>query len=130
MVIYIIFLTVSLYLTSRLYALYKNYTIARSVGLPIIISPVDPYGLFFNVFGSLLRPFLQSIPFKNGLWWARAMDPDWSWSSDFENHKVLGTSYIMVNPDRSLLYTCDGEALNEVLTRRKEFVKPKDLYGE
>jgi hypothetical protein len=103
--------------------LYINYRLAKQTGLYIFIAPVDPYGIIWQAGSRLFTPILKHFE------WCRVLDLSWTWEDDCTRHEKYGDSFIVVSPAMNIIYTSDRYAVEEVLAKRKVFVKPK-LYGE
>jgi hypothetical protein len=116
-------------LVLHVYTIYKNYLVAKPLGLPIVFSPMDPYGLACQLSIRVLTPLFKMLPFELGTRWCRVADVTWAWESDGAMHDRLGPNFVMVTPGRNLLNTADPETIREVFARRKDFLKP-DVYGE
>ncbi|KAF2676563.1 cytochrome P450 [Lentithecium fluviatile CBS 122367] len=122
-------LILSLYALTLLARLYKNYTSALRIGLPILFIPFDPFGVpwlfIYSYFGPLLAPFRC----------CRFLTFTWHWEDGDRWHKELGESFVLVGVGRNYVHTSDEVAIEWVLGRRKEFPKPRayeglDLFGK
>lgn len=102
---------------------YRNYRNARQTGLPILFTPLDPFGLpwilLFINFGHLLARFR----------WCRLLGMTWGWQDNDKWHRLLGNSFVLVGPTKCTIHTNDPVAIDWVLGKRKEFPKPW-VYGE
>jgi hypothetical protein len=105
------------------YKLYTNYQQARRTQLRILISPFDPIGVTFLILSAYLGPLLSTMR------WARVINPTWSWQDNFKNHEKLGSSFIVVTPEKNVLYSADAGVVEQVLGKRKVWVKPA-VYGK
>ena len=115
-------LAISTYIASRSYKLYVNYQNARKTNLRLIISPFEPVDITFMLLSALLGPILSTMR------WARILTPTWSWQDDFRNHEELGENFIVVTPRQNILYSADAGVVEQVLGKRKVWVKPA-MYG-
>ncbi|KAL5378613.1 hypothetical protein DPSP01_009024 [Paraphaeosphaeria sporulosa] len=113
----------------RIRRIYINYQLAKPTGLHIIIVPLDPYGIVWQAGSRLFTPILQHFD------WCRILDLSWTWEDGSIRHEKYGDNFIVVSPAMNVLYTSDKFAIEEVLAKRKIFVKPKlyetlDMFGK
>ncbi|TGO36006.1 hypothetical protein BHYA_0138g00190 [Botrytis hyacinthi] len=53
----------------------------------------------------------------------------WEFKDKAQIHLEIGDICIMVTPDKNVLYICDADTLSEVLLRRNEFKRPREVLG-
>lgn len=114
----------------NLISLLANYQSARQIGLPIIISPIfslNPFWILLHRCTPIL-PFLKSLPFHLGKW-ARCNYIGWQFAEKHALHKELGDAFLLVSPSKIELMVADADAVNVILGRRKEYIKPAMMYG-
>lgn len=115
-----------------LFSIFRNYTIARRIGFPIIVSPVAPlnpfYIIFTRSFPSLLE-FLKNLPFGLGTW-ARCTYMGWSFDDKHALHDEYGPVFTLVTPGGNEVTVANAEAAHTILARRKEFIKPAIMYDQ
>ncbi|CAD6443769.1 ed8a539d-7f47-4aae-bcd3-c26c6fbb34e2 [Sclerotinia trifoliorum] len=51
----------------------------------------------------------------------------WEFQDKGQIHLELGDIFIMVTPHRNTLYVCDAETLVEIVQRRNEFTRPREV---
>ena len=111
-------------------SLFNNYTAARQIGFPIIISPVSALNpLWFltqKVFP--VRSVLKRLPFGLGRW-VTVSYLGWTFDDNYTVHMELGDTIAVVNPSYVEIFTANPDAAYEILTRRKDFIKPAMMYG-
>jgi hypothetical protein len=121
--IYSILILVLLYTLHCLTLLAKNYSNARSTGLPIIIVPFEgsalPWMFIYGNFKAWLAPFRCF----------RVLALTWGWEDNDKLHRELGESFVVVNTEQCVIHSNDAVVIDWVLSKRKEFPKPK-LYGK
>jgi hypothetical protein len=102
--------------------LLKHYIEARSVGLPIAISPIGYTNLIVILYQKSLAPFIKSLPFGLGDWIVYS-----GFGSIFANrhrlHEKHGPAYLVVTPNEVLFYVDDAELVEEILGKRKDIIK-------
>ncbi|KAL9117084.1 MAG: hypothetical protein Q9187_006381, partial [Circinaria calcarea] len=110
-------------------SLFANYQSARQIGLPILISPIfslNPFWILLHRCTPIL-PVLKSLPF-NLAKWARCNYIGWQFDEKYALHKELGDAFLLVSPRNVELMVADPDAVNMILGRRKEYIKPAMMY--
>lgn len=125
----LIFTSIVIALVSwHLFTFLQTYNKARQIGLPILLSPVDPWGLFWMITGPLLSPILVRLPFGLGEF-TRYVKNDWYYIDRTRLHEKLGPAFLIVSSSRIQVVMGDGVAAEDILTKgRKDFVKLPELY--
>lgn len=116
------------YLTWTLISLVKNYRAARKIGLPILISPVNPVSPLWLSTKGFLQPILMRLPFGLGEWSSRT-HPGWAFPEGFKTHARYGEAFIIVTPVGNDMVLAEPSAVEAVLRRRNEFTKEASKYG-
>ncbi|TVY45912.1 putative cytochrome P450 [Lachnellula subtilissima] len=107
--------------------LYKSYNKARHIGLPLVLSPFHPWGLFWMLGGAFLGPLLLRLPFGLGEF-VNHIKSDGYYLTRNALHQKHGPAFIVVSPGCIQIVVGDGAAVEEILTKRhKEFPK-SELY--
>ncbi|KAH6670774.1 cytochrome P450 monooxygenase-like protein [Halenospora varia] len=114
------------YCLNNLAALFKNYRIAKTVGVPIVISPISPHNGLWLALQSFLRRPLQSLPFGLGSF-VRYNRQGWNYNDKFKMHAEHGKIFIHVTPGGNEMFVADAAASDQILSRRKDFLKPIDM---
>ena len=110
------------------YSLGINYRRARTIGLPILIQPINP----LNPFWVLLYPKLVPV-FRLSRVTAYLIQcsyPGWTFDGKYDVHKELGEVFLVVNPGHVQLCVANAAAAESITTRRKDFPKPIKLYSK
>lgn len=125
---YTFLVLLALFLTKRLYALYKNYMTARSLKLPIIVcfeSFQDPLWMFI---GPSVRKFFSYL----GLWDTSAPDytsVGWTQHDRFASHAKYGPAFVIVSPFENNIMIADKDASQELFKNWRDWVKNDALYS-
>ena len=106
-----------------------NFYRARQVGLPYVSSPVAPLDIAWILSFKLLVPLLKLLPLSLGAF-ARYTYIGWQFDDKFSAHEELGGAFMLVTPGNNELVLAEPGAVNEMLTRRRDFIKPRVLYGQ
>ena len=110
--------------------LFRNYRIARTINLPIVISPtgtINPFWLLTYKLVPSVLPFLQSLPFNLGTWSKYAF-VGWQYPDKHAVHDRLGPAFVLCTPGINEVIVADPAAVNNLLSRRKDFIKPPIIY--
>jgi hypothetical protein len=113
-----------LWLFSNIYSLYRNYILARSSGLPIVICITNPSNYVWMVLNVPLRPFLQKVlptSFFNNF--IQVTTYGWEFRDKYALHSKVGNVFLLVTPGEIEAWIADPEAVLAVLARRKDFVQ-------
>lgn len=115
-------------LSWQAFAIARNYSKARRIGLPLLICPIDPLSTTWAILGPFLNPILVRLPFGLGDF-TNYTNLGWCYSDRNRLHRKLGPAFVIVTPRRPQIILGDGLAIEDVLSRRKDYVKPLDMYG-
>ena len=112
-------------------SLIENVKVARRIGLPIIISPVSTLNplwiLTYRFFPAIL--WLRYLPFRLGTW-ARCTYIGWHFDDKHALHDELGPVFTIVTPAGNEVIVADSHVAHDVLSRRKDFIKPAVMYDQ
>ena len=53
----------------------------------------------------------------------------WTFQDKYAVHNEFGNAFTLVTPSRNEIILADPEAAHGVLSRRKEYIKPAEMYG-
>ena len=115
------------YLSWHLLCLYTNYQQARRIGLPIIITPINVMNPIWILTQSWLGPLLSTLPFGLG-GFVDYSTLSWPFAAKHAIHDRLGDAFTIVNPGENHVVVADADAVEEILTRRKDFQKSEAMY--
>jgi len=109
-------------------ALLRNQRLAKTMGLPIITSPFGPRNIIWLVLQRTVVPLLGRLPF-NLCRWTKFNRYGWIFEDKFKIHQDLGKIFVHVTPAGNELQVADAAVCDQILFRRKDFVKPIKLLG-
>ncbi|KAL3299351.1 major facilitator superfamily transporter [Colletotrichum asianum] len=116
----IVFLCASYALYSLL-CLIRNIRIARTIGIPVVWSPISPFNPFWIIFNKRLSPIIQRLPLSLGSW-TQHDALDWTWvdraHGDSQVHEKLGDTFAHATPREIEIHTRDPAVADEVLRKR------------
>jgi hypothetical protein len=113
-------------------SLFLNYQVARKLALPIVISPLsalNPLWMLTLKLLPVLPGYLQILPFGLGKW-ARCTYIGWTFQDKCALHDELGLVFVLVTPSGNELWVADPNTAHIVLSKRKEYTKPTDMYSK
>lgn len=117
-----------LYLGLNIVQFICNYKKAKAIGLPVLITPIDPSNVPYMLCSSWLEPLLRTwLPY--GL--SNFVDynsRDWNYDKIKDLEDRVGDTFIIVSPKQIRVFTANAEASNELCRRRRDFVKAVALY--
>ena len=123
----IISLSIFAYFLWSTYTFIKNYIQARKLDVPIILSPINPINPIWVLSHKRLLPYLKSSPWDiTGF--VRYSYVSWPFFDRYRIHEKLGPAFALVHPAQVELYVADGEAIDTITSRRKDFTKPFLMY--
>lgn len=109
-------------------ALYRNWTLAKNLQVPLIICPIAQHGMF----GKLIRAVIDDenlACISKYLPFVRFCREGWAYR---EKHKVCadyGDVFALVTISGVQLFIADMDAAKSVLTRTKDFPKPIEIMS-
>jgi hypothetical protein len=123
------FLVFLVFLSSA-WGIFRNYLIARKVGLPIIILPISHENPIWMLTARHVMPFMKYIPFGNGRFSRFGYVP-WQFDDKYRAHQELGDAIMFVTPSKNWVYLCNADAIHEVIRRERqgEFIRPPELLA-
>ncbi|KAF5633650.1 cholesterol 7-alpha-monooxygenase [Fusarium tjaetaba] len=112
---------------STLQLLY-NYRKAKAIGLPVLITPIDPSNVPYLLCSSFLEPLLRKIlPFELGNF-VEYNSRDWNYEQIHDLQERIGDTFIIVSPKQIRVFTGNAKASDNLCRRRRDFVKAVALY--
>jgi cytochrome P450 len=124
--LFVLSLCFSAYFLWTAYTFFQNYRKARQLKLPILISPFNPLSPFWALFHKQLVPVLKSLPFDIA-GSVRYSYVGWPFDDKYAIHQRFGDAFLVINAAFVELYIAEGEAIDAVVSRRKDFPKPVEL---
>lgn len=113
-----------------LFGLYHNYQIAKTIGIPVVVVPVNSLNVPWLIFNQLLRihPTLSKFRdrvIRKGLPFSYI---GWQFEQGHGIHARLGPAFVLVSPSLIEVVIGEAAAAHNLLSRRKDFIKPAVLY--
>ncbi|KAF7929751.1 hypothetical protein EAE99_004655 [Botrytis elliptica] len=111
----------------NIYKLYQNYILAKKIGVPIIVLPPSPQNPIWMLLADIIVPLFQKLSITCSWSLIRFGRRAWEFKDKAQIHLEIGDIFIMITPDKNILYICDADTLSEVLMRGNEFKKPREV---
>ncbi|KAK3986032.1 putative cytochrome P450 [Cladorrhinum sp. PSN332] len=109
-------------------AIIQNYLSARTLGIPVIILPIDHTNPFWMLLDRpVLRILKRHLPFVRKTNFARYNYRGWEVHDRYRSHRELGDAFAIVTPWRNWLYLGDPDALTELFRRGRDFPRCGEL---
>ncbi|CAL3964690.1 unnamed protein product [Diplocarpon coronariae] len=102
----------------------KSYYQARKIGFPVVISPIDQSSRLLRLLGSRVTSLLTWLPFRLGDF----IGFGHFFPGRYMEHARLGSIYSIVSPGRITLVVADPSLADDILARRKDFIKSKSMF--
>ena len=110
------------------YCLFCNYLIARKVGIPVCLIPINPENpLWMVVDKKIFIPIFEKLPFGSGSF-TRFNWRGWEFVDKYRAHEEMGDVFMIVTPGRNWIHLCNPEALTEVLRKERDFPRPMEIF--
>lgn len=123
--------TISLLLAYFLWSLVRfihNYNEAKKIGLPMLITPINPSGPLWMLTKDFLIPIVSRLPFGLGDWAIRG-EMGWTFYVKYAIHAKHGDAFIIAGPGENDIVVADPAATEDVMRRRNDFIKNPAMYG-
>ena len=119
---------IGIWLLSVAYGLLRNHQRAHKLGMPVIHVPVSFFNPLWAFSQPLIQPYLLKLPLGFDRYF-RYIGIDWATRERRRVHEKYGDIFAVVNPKDTIIFVGEAAAIDEGLGRRKDFTKPKKLYG-
>lgn len=125
LVLYGVVLLAGYALLSSWYSLFRNYLIARKIGLPLRVIPISHLNHFWMLVDRkvlrYVRKVFGEITFTRYNWMG------WELPDRYFSHHELGDVFILVTPGRNWLYLGHPDIVMDVVRRRDDFPRCVEL---
>lgn len=111
----------------HIFCLCSNFMKARAIGMPILVSPVDPMSPLWLLTQRFVLPVAKRLPLGLGSW-TNYSDYGFGYKLKFRLHSRLGPAYIIVNPGKNIVMVADAAAVDNITSRPKDFQKSAEMY--
>ncbi|KAF2134388.1 cytochrome P450 monooxygenase-like protein [Dothidotthia symphoricarpi CBS 119687] len=109
----------------------RNIALAKSSGLPVVITPVHIFSVLWLSTHYIFTPVLNlCLPsFLRGVW-LDLLDPEWPYRIGHSPYAKLGSDvFIVASPSGLIAFVANAEAVTQMTQRRNDFPKPLEMYG-
>lgn len=110
--------------------LFQNYRIARQIGLPIVIEPINSLSYSWIAFSQFVRgvPALSKARSILANKLMRLSYFGWQFDQGYDIHAEIGPLFTLVTPGSLIVVVADADIAHNIHTKRKDFIKPDQLY--
>ncbi|KAF2115550.1 cytochrome P450 monooxygenase-like protein [Lophiotrema nucula] len=117
------------YLIKSYLALSQNLKVARSSGLPVLVTPWNVYAVPWLASYMIFLPLLRKLPSVCQGLWLELLDPEWAYRIGYEPFARLGSDVFLTASSTSIkAFVANAEVITQITTRRNDFPKPLELY--
>jgi hypothetical protein len=99
------------------------------MGIPLIRLPVDPLNVPFQVLEPHMFRLLDALPIQLPEY-LYCLRRGWYFKDKADMHLKYGPIWALVTPRDIHVHLADSEAINQVYSRRGDFLRPRKMYGE
>jgi hypothetical protein len=110
--------------------LFRNYRIAKRIGLPVVVVFFDPENLVRILLGHRLRPVVRNIPLV-GNYLSRFAYTGWEHEDKARLFVELGDAVVFATPGKVWVQVANAESTMEILNgeRQNRFGRPTELLA-
>ncbi|KAH5268413.1 hypothetical protein HBI71_070080 [Parastagonospora nodorum] len=110
--------------------LQRNVALAKSSGLPVVITPCNVFSTFWlSTFFIWIAILKKILPVSCRGIWFDILHPEWGHRIGHAPFERLGKDvFLVASPTRISCFVADAEAMVQITTRRTDFPKPLDMY--
>ncbi|KAI1419302.1 cytochrome P450, partial [Xylaria sp. FL1777] len=107
-----------------------NVRKARQLDVPYIRLPIDSNNVLWTIFQPYVWKILDRLPFAWSSYpdFVRYSRRGWHYTDRSDTHVRLGPVWALVTPVATYMHFADPNAINEIFTRRSDFVRPVKEY--
>ncbi|KAI0440354.1 cytochrome P450 [Xylaria telfairii] len=118
------------YIVWTIVSLELNARKASALDVPYIRLPIDSNNVPWTIFQSYVWNILDRLPFQWTSYpdFVRYSRRGWHYTDRSDTHLRLGPVWALVTPVAVYLHFADPDAINEIFTRRADFVRPFKEY--
>ncbi|KAK7442934.1 cytochrome P450 [Colletotrichum acutatum] len=101
--------------------LIRNITVAKTIGIPVVWSPISPFNPFWIIFNKRVAPIFQRLPLGLGDW-TMYNALDWTWvdrtHGNSQVHDKHGSTFAHATPREVEIHTRDPAVAIQVLRKQ------------
>ena len=107
----------------------RNLAAAKASGIKYTCAPFLVVNRVYQLACIVLVPMVRCLPKSWTEPWFDMTLVDWEWARRYEPFKRYGSdTFLLVTPERNVLYTADADVISQMTTRRNDFPKALEVY--
>ena len=107
----------------------RNLAAAKASGIKYTWAPFLLYNNAYMLACIVIVPIVRCLPKSWTEPWFDMTLVDWEWARRYEPFKRFGSdTFMVVTPERNVIFTADADVISQLTTRRNDFPKPLELY--
>ena len=107
----------------------RNLAAAKASGIKYSCVPFLIVNRVYQLACIVLVPMVRCLPKSWTEPWFDMTLVDWEWARRYEPFKRHGSdTFLLVNPERCVLYTADADVITQMTARRSDFPKALEVY--
>ncbi|TGO54976.1 hypothetical protein BOTNAR_0255g00160 [Botryotinia narcissicola] len=121
-----------LWISNAYLSLNRNIAIAKTIGLPYIVSPINGIaGFLWTGTHDIVFSILKCLPYSQNWLYPMIMylDPHRGWHYSQELRELHGEAFLIISPGQIYLSMANADTIYQMSIRRNHFQKPVEVYG-
>ena len=107
----------------------RNLAAAKASGIKYTCVPFLVVSRVYQLACIVIVPLVRCLPKSWTEPWFDMTLIDWEWARRYEPFKRYGSdTFLVVTPERNVLYTADADVISQMTTRRNDFPKALEVY--
>ena len=107
----------------------RNLAAAKASGIKYTCVPFLVVNRVYQLACIVIVPLVRCLPNSWTEPWFDMTLIDWEWARRYEPFKRYGSdTFLLVTPERNVLYTADADVISQMTTRRNDFPKALEVY--
>ena len=107
----------------------RNLAAAKASGIKYTCVPFLVVSRVYQLACIIIVPLVRCLPKSWTEPWFDMTLIDWEWARRYEPFKRYGSdTFLLVTPQRNVLYTADADVISQMTTRRNDFPKALEVY--
>ncbi|KAK8908431.1 hypothetical protein QC760_002809 [Botrytis cinerea] len=121
-----------LWISNVYLSLKRNIAIAKTTGLPYIVSPINGIsGFLWTGIHDIVFSILKCLPYSQNWLYPMIMylEPHRGWHYSQELRELHGEAFFIISPGQIYLSVSNADTIYQMSVRRNHFQKPTEVYA-